>query len=181
MRRWTVLAIVVLLAVAVGGAPPASAAGGAPVPQNAKKKKKKCKKAAAAKKKKCRKAKQPAKPPAGTTPSTPANLSINPASKNFGMVTVGMASAPQTFVVTNSGGQSGLLTFTTSGTDAAEFKVSNDLCSGRALATGGTCTLDVKFMPPGPPVPGLGPKSGVLTVEAPGTSTAATLTGFGSP
>jgi hypothetical protein len=154
-------------------------------------KKKKCKKAGkrsvAAKKKKCKKRKSPITiPPPGTAPGgstpsgAPAVLSITPTSHDFGNVPVGTVSAPQTFVVTNSGGQSGIVTWTTS--ESEDFHISNDLCSGRVLATGGTCSLDVRFVPPGPPVPsGLGPHSATLTVDAPGTSASASLDGFGIP
>jgi hypothetical protein len=83
--------------------------------------------------------------------------------------------------VRNSGGLSGILTFTTSGADAADFKVNKDVCSGRQLATGATCSLDVTFKPPGPPAPGLGPRTGTLTVEAPGTPVSAALSGTGTP
>jgi HYDIN/CFA65/VesB-like, Ig-like domain len=152
-----------------------------------KKKKKKCKKGFVRKKGKCKKRKSPAItitiPPTGTAPGVippgpPAVLSITPTSHDFGNVPIGTASAPQTFVVTNSGGQSGVVTYTTSGDE--EFKVSNDLCTERVLPTGGTCSLDVRFIPPGPPAPGLGPHEATLAVEAPGTSASASLSGFGT-
>ena len=153
--------------------------------------KKKCKKhgkkgAIAKKRKKCKGKGNGSNPGGGgKTPgggsSGPAALSITPASKDFGNVAVGGASAAQTFVVSNSGGLSGTLTWTTSGADAADFKVSVDVCSGRRLATGATCSLNVRFEPPGPPAPGLGPRTGTLTVEAPGTPVAAALSGTGIP
>jgi hypothetical protein len=155
-------------------------------------KKKKCKKAGKrgvpVKKKKCKKRKSPAitipptgtAPGGGTPPGPPAVLSITPTSHDFGNVPVGEASAPQTFVVTNSGGLSGIVTWTTS--DSEDFHVSSDSCSGTVLASGGTCSLNVRFVPPGPPIPsGLGPHSATLTVDAPGTSTSASLEGFGIP
>jgi hypothetical protein len=153
-------------------------------------KKKKCKKAGkrgvpVKKKKKCKKRKSPIIiPPVGTAPGgvaplgPPAVLSITPTSHDFGNVPIGTASAPRTFVVTNSGGQSGVVTYTISG--AHEFRVSNDLCTGRTLATGGTCSFDVRFIPPGPPAPGLGPHEATLAVDAPGTSASASLAGFGT-
>jgi hypothetical protein len=186
-RRATSLLLVVILAaasIAAGGVAARADSTGAVVAA-----KKKCKKAgkrsATAKKKKCKR-----KPPGGTTiPGTtipglgtttpargPTSLSITPTSHDFGTVHPEDHSAPQSFLVTNTGpNPASPMTFTTEGENADEFHISHDLCSGRTLLPGGTCTLDVEF------VSGLvpGPKSGSLRINGPpATPVSASLSGF---
>jgi hypothetical protein len=150
-----------------------------------KKKKKKCKKSAAAKKKrkKCKGSAPGNTPGGGTTPKTPSGplgkLAISPTSKDFGMVAVMGSSTAQAFTVTNSGGSTGVMSYTVSGANADDFKVSADGCSGAVLTAGGGCSLSVSF------APGdfsLGPRAGSLKVEgiaAPPVT--ASLAGFGTP
>jgi hypothetical protein len=149
--------------------------------------KKKCKKAgkksAAAKKKKCKKKAPSNTPGGGTTPKTPngplGKLAISPTSHDFGMVAAGSSSTAQAFAVTNTGGSTGVVTYTVFGANADDFKVSSDGCSGAVLTTGGGCSISVSF------APGdfsFGPRAGTLKVEgiaAPAVT--ASLAGFGTP
>ncbi|MBI4654720.1 MAG: S8 family serine peptidase [Nitrospirae bacterium] len=76
------------------------------------------------------------------------NISANPTSKNFGSVTVGTVSPPQTFVISNTGTANlviGLITKV--GLNKTEFGKRNDTCSNVTLAPSGTCTVDAKFGP----------------------------------
>lgn len=68
----------------------------------------------------------------------------------FTATELGSASGPQTVTVTNTG--TAALTFGASavsitGTDAADFALSNDQCSNLSVAASGTCTVDVTFTP----------------------------------
>ncbi len=107
----------------------------------------------------------------------PGALSLDKDTQDFGAVVQNTTSAAKTFTVTNTGGtQSGTITATLTGTDAARFAISADGCSGTKLNASATCTIDVTFTPNA-----LGVVSGVsLTVED-GTSggDAATLSGTG--
>jgi hypothetical protein len=71
-----------------------------------------------------------------------------PNSHDFGVVTVGASSAPQTFRVTNRGGEPlGVLRVGLRGVGASSFSVTRDLCDGTTLAGGLSCELDVVMMP----------------------------------
>jgi hypothetical protein len=81
--------------------------------------------------------------------SAPA-VSIAPTSGSFGTVTTGSTSSATTFAVTNSG--SGTLTFgagasTVTGTNAGDFAVATDTCSGSSVPVGATCAVGVTFSP----------------------------------
>jgi hypothetical protein len=185
LRRATLLLLAAILAASsiAAGATSASADSTAVVAA----KKKKCKKGFVRKKGKCRR-----KPPAGaitpgitgpggTTALTggPTSLSITPTSHDFGSVPPEEHSDPQTFLVANTGpNQASPITFTTEGENGDEFHVSHDFCSGRTLLPGGTCTLDVEF------VPGPGSlfqtRSGSLRINGPPAAPVfATLSGCG--
>jgi hypothetical protein len=151
-------------------------------------KKKKCKKGFVRKKGKCKKRKPPAgaitpgiTAPGGTTALTgPTSLSINPTSHDFGSQPPESHSDPQTFLVTNTGANpASPITFTTDGEHADEFHISHDLCSGRTLLPGGTCTLDVEFVT-GPV--SFGPREGSLRINGPPAApVSASLSGCGLP
>jgi hypothetical protein len=97
-------------------------------------------------------------------------LSISPAMKDFGSVEVGSMSAPSTFTVTNTGtAQSGAVTVALSGSDAAHFALSPDLCTGKTLAPMATCTVGVTAYPTSP-----GSKAATLTAQAAGDNGTAT-------
>lgn len=93
-----------------------------------------------------------------------------PASLDFGSVSVGSTSTPQTITLTNSGsGTLGITSITATG----DFGQSNN-CPGN-LAIGASCTIDVTFSPSS-----AGSHSEMLTIEhnATGSPTVVTLTGM---
>jgi len=76
----------------------------------------------------------------------PANLTILPATHDFGGVVTGQ-SAAQTFTVTNNGGvASAAATSTLSGADSGQFSILGDTC-GAAIPPAGTCRVTVGFAP----------------------------------
>ena len=106
----------------------------------------------------------------------PATLSIAPATRDFGALVAGAASAPVSFTVTNAGEvPSGNLASVLGGAEPGEFSVISNGCAGSALGAGGRCTIDVRFTPSSP-----GAKLASLTVAAtPGGAPMASLTGTG--
>lgn len=77
-------------------------------------------------------------------------FAIDPESKDFGTVIAGNSSAPQTFNITNIGG--GTLTIndgdiTITGTDAADFVLSNEPTYPVELGANESATVDVSFSP----------------------------------
>ena len=107
----------------------------------------------------------------------PAAISLSPSSQPFGSWQQGADSPDTTFTLTNTGGvQTGVLTLSLGGSDASQFVIDNDTCSGAQLAaTSGTCTLGVHFAPTAGT---LGAVQATLQASAtPGGTTAASLTG----
>jgi len=106
----------------------------------------------------------------------PANLAIAPVSADFGSVTVGGSSAAQSFAVTNTGGAtSGVIATAVTGTDAADFVITSNGCSGVALGPSGSCLIEVRFQPSN-----TGARSAALSASAtPGGLVAAALQGVG--
>jgi hypothetical protein len=77
-------------------------------------------------------------------------FAIDPESKDFGTVIAGNSSAPQTFTITNEGG--GTLTIndgdiTITGTDAADFVLSNEPTYPVELGANESAAVDVSFSP----------------------------------
>jgi len=70
---------------------------------------------------------------------------------DFGTVALGAAApAAQTVTLTNAGGGATPLRLQTlglSGANSTSFALSNDTCSGKALAPGATCTVNVSYTP----------------------------------
>jgi len=66
-----------------------------------------------------------------------------PETFNFGLVTSGVTSAPETLTI--KGGAFNFTGFTLSGTNAAEFAIANNTCSSTSGSA--TCSLDVTFTP----------------------------------
>ena len=63
-------------------------------------------------------------------------------------LSVSQVSSPRTVTVTSSGSQNLLLgTVSVGGTGAANFAISEDLCSGRTLGQGESCSVTVTFAP----------------------------------
>jgi hypothetical protein len=79
---------------------------------------------------------------------TTPDISVSPVSFDFGNVNVGSTSAPQTFTISNTGDADlEIGTISITGTDASEFCIQNDNCSGQTVAPLGSCTFDVVFSP----------------------------------
>jgi len=90
------------------------------------------------------------------------DISVSPVSFDFGNVNVGITSAPQTLTVSHTGLADLVIgTLSITGTDAPEFSIQNDNCSGQTIAPSGTCTVDVAFSPTS-----LGLKSANLSVPS---------------
>jgi len=76
-----------------------------------------------------------------------ANISVSPASYNFGDVKVGSSSS-QIFTISNTGTTDliiGMINVT--GTDISEFSRQNDNCSGKTLSLSSNCTVQAVFTP----------------------------------
>jgi hypothetical protein len=74
-------------------------------------------------------------------------ISVSPASLDFGSVTVGSSSS-QSLMVTNSGSADlSLQRLAISGADSIDFTIQNDQCTGTTLQTNQNCTLQVVFSP----------------------------------
>lgn len=77
-----------------------------------------------------------------------AELSIEPSAARFAQVTFGQAGTPVSFVVRNQGSSARTLyTASLSGSNAAEYQIGADNCSSTILSAGGSCTLEVSFVP----------------------------------
>ena len=77
-----------------------------------------------------------------------SDISVSPASRDFGNVTEGDTSTARSFTLTNSGSADLVIgTISITGTDAAEFGIQNDLCSGQTIAPSGSCTIEAVFSP----------------------------------
>ena len=78
----------------------------------------------------------------------PAALQISPTPHTFGAGTVGTASAPTVFTVTNGGDEvSGTISVALGGLDATQFMIGADTCTGMTLAPAGTCTVEGIYNP----------------------------------
>lgn len=107
---------------------------------------------------------------------TAGALQIAPMVQDFGMVVRSAGSGTQTFTVTNTGQESsGDVSASLSGTDAAQFAITADGCTGQALAASRTCQITVRFSPTE-----AGAKSASLIVSGdPGGAAVAQLSGTG--
>ena len=84
-----------------------------------------------------------------TTGTAPA-IAIAPTHVDFGVQAVGTASGPRTITVTNTGGAVlHLGTVSLSGGAAGDFDWREELCGGRTLAAGASCTMNPAFHPTG--------------------------------
>jgi hypothetical protein len=73
---------------------------------------------------------------------------VQPSPVEAGASTVGQPASGRTVTVTNDGGNLATVgTLSIAGTDADAFSMSDDDCSGVSLLPGGTCTVDVGFVP----------------------------------
>ena len=75
-------------------------------------------------------------------------IAVSPATKDFGTLPINTSSPVQTFTVTTSGGNLNVDAVSMTGTDATQFAIQNDSCTGNVIAPEtGSCTFDVKFFP----------------------------------
>jgi uncharacterized repeat protein (TIGR02543 family) len=90
------------------------------------------------------------------------DITVSPSSIDFGDVKVGNESPGQTVKITNDGGPPLIIgTIATTGTDAGEFRITIDTCSGVNYAPGGWGTFSVVFRPTSP-----GTKSAYLSIPS---------------
>jgi hypothetical protein len=78
----------------------------------------------------------------------PSDISVSPASHDFGNVSTVETSTALSFTVSNNGDADliiGIISLT--GTDSSEFSIQNDLCSGQTVAPSGSCTFEAVFSP----------------------------------
>jgi hypothetical protein len=108
----------------------------------------------------------------------PATLTVDALMHDYQMVELG-ASATFTLHYSNQGGAAtGALSGVVSGSNAEQFTLVNDGCSGNPLAPGAQCTVDVVFKPAGTP----GGRGASLVMSAvPGGSLTTILTGTVKP
>jgi len=82
----------------------------------------------------------------GTVAAPAVDLDLS--SLDFGSQMSGTTSAPQTVTLTNTGAADlHVGSLTKSGTDAAQFALSADACSGQTVVPSATCAFDVTFGP----------------------------------
>jgi hypothetical protein len=106
---------------------------------------------------------------------TPGNLTITPTTYDFGMAVQGTPSTPTTFVVKNTGGASASsITTALTGTNAGDFEITTNDCTGMTLASQATCTISARLAVGSP-----GDKSATLSVTSSAGSVVATLSGIG--
>jgi hypothetical protein len=97
----------------------------------------------------------------------PGALSV-PASYAFAAQTVGSASAPQAFTLTNTGG-SAVTISSLAGSNAAEFPISGSTCAG-SIGAGAGCSFNVSFAPSA-----TGARSTTITVTSSGVGSPQTI------
>jgi hypothetical protein len=107
---------------------------------------------------------------------TPGALQIAPKTQDFGAAVSNRGSTTQVFTVSNQGQlTTGALGVMLSGTDASQFQLAVDGCSGKTLTAPTTCQVTVRFAPTSS-----GVKAASLTASAnPGASAVAQLSGTG--
>jgi len=109
----------------------------------------------------------------GTAVTTQAQLTINPASENFGNVVVG-ANNPQTITLTNTGNAT--LTISASSVSGTGFTMTG-LAVGQTIAAGANATFTATFTPT---VSGSSTGSVSISSNAPGSPATIALTGIGT-
>lgn len=106
------------------------------------------------------------------------NITVSPASSDFGTVAAGSASATATTITFSNAAdsQSGILHTVLGGTGATSFSIIQDNCTGQTLAATGmansTCTISVKFTPQT-----AGAKTATIVLEGAAGTPTATLNG----
>ena len=79
----------------------------------------------------------------------PANLTITPATHEFGPLAIASTSVPYTFTFTNTGGDpaTGCSAPVKIGTNPGDFVIMTDTCAAMDLAGGASCTVQVAAKP----------------------------------
>jgi photosystem II stability/assembly factor-like uncharacterized protein len=80
-----------------------------------------------------------------TPPAGP--MSIAPTAIDFGLLALGQTSPPQTVTVTAGGLPLVVTSVSLSGTRPGDFAIQLDLCSGKTVQPGGSCTFAVVYTP----------------------------------
>jgi len=91
---------------------------------------------------------------------------VTPMSHDFGSVDVETSSAPETFMISNTGAadlmiDSVILTDTVTGLSSKEFNKQNDNCTGQLIVPSSTCTFQAVFYPTS-----AGPKKAILSISS---------------
>jgi len=86
-----------------------------------------------------------ASPPITTPPAGP--MSITPTALDFGAIAFGQSSQPKTVTITAGGTQLAVTSIVLTGAQAGNFAISSNLCSGRTLDPGASCTFTVVYTP----------------------------------
>lgn len=115
--------------------------------------------------------------------TTVQKIQVVPGTDIFQQIPAGVTSSPHIYTVTNTGPgslQIGNLGIT--GINSADFKVSNDQCSGRTLSSKAICTFQTVFRPASQgnksssiTIPSDDQSAGVLSVPLTGAATAASI------
>ncbi len=78
----------------------------------------------------------------------PPTIAVSPSTKDFGTLPINTSSPVQKFTVTTSGGNLNVDAISMTGTDANQFSIQNDSCTGKIIAPStGSCTFEAKFSP----------------------------------
>jgi hypothetical protein len=74
-------------------------------------------------------------------------MSVTPTALDFGTVTLGQTSQPQTVTVVAGGNPLAVAKVALAGTRPGDFAIQSDLCSGQTIQPGGSCTFAVVYTP----------------------------------
>lgn len=111
--------------------------------------------------------------------SAAPKITISPAVFGFGNVNVGDVSAPQVFVIENTGtnGTLNIVSVSLSGASAVDFEIFSEGCVGRKLRVSESCAIEVIFQPL---TGGNGKSAGLVMVDnSVGSPHTASLSGTG--
>lgn len=109
--------------------------------------------------------------------AVPPPIRLVPSTLDFGSLFVGSTSAPQTTTYTNGSLQAAFIdNVRIEGADAADFRIIDETCENKTIASGGTCIISIEFTPSH-----LGTHTATLVVtdNRTGSPRVALLTGIG--
>jgi hypothetical protein len=96
------------------------------------------------------------------TPDNDADISVSPASLDFGSIQSGSTSLPKTVTITNEGLANLIIgTITITGTDPGQFVIVSDNASSQTLTSGASANVSVSFKPTS-----IGAKSATLSIPS---------------